>query len=523
MALFEPGKQFPDDDSLERLSKYKRFRKFFDGKQGEIVKRVSELLKHTPHSHMLKSLYTSVNIIDPLTTKPADMMFGEPPSYRAGNGEPDSPEQKAIHRLTEDNALNAVGWEAVVGAGIRGDAWLKVRYGYRHDFSELEDVPDDVYPEIIIESVPGKYVFPEVSRGNRKRFKAVNIAWVDWVESIDGEETPYLILERHIPGWIQHKKFKLESNGVYTLYDVPIDLFHIIEEVESREEDTGLSWIPVHHIPYKSTDDCWMGIGNIEKVEPLLIAIDERLTQIDYILWKHADPTAYVPAEAEAKISKGGPGQVIGLQPGDVEPGFMTWDSQLEAAFKELDRLIGKVFAICETPQWVFGSTITEMDAGGTGTSHTDGTAIQARFLPLISKVRRIRVHVDRAIRNALWTAMHLEKYIIENGEGALNHIEKYTPVYPKINWKDGLPKNKKEVAETMAVRSGNKPTIDQFNAIVEEEQDTERALQIYEALKREKEEAMKEFQAQQPSVNLDDWNDDDSNINGEEEKEAEE
>src|SRR5690606_2250575 len=108
-----------------------------------------------------------------------------------------------------------------------------------------------------------------------------------------------------------------------------------------------LSFIPIIHCPYKSVDDQWEGISNIEKVESLLSAINDRLVQIDYILWKHADPTAYGPPAGVDQIKIAG--RYILLEKDDATPGYMEWNSQLTAAFEELDLLIEMVFAISET------------------------------------------------------------------------------------------------------------------------------------------------------------------------------
>ena len=158
----------------------------------------------------------------------------------------------------------------------------------------------------------------------------------------------------------------------------------------------------------------------------------------------------------------------------------MTWSAQLEASFKELDILLGLVFQMSETPQWLFGTTAVA-DKGGTGTSHTDGAAIKARFMPILSKVKRIRVHVDKAVRDALWTAQLLENFANEE----VADFKSYEPVYPAINWKDGLPTNEKELAEIMAVRTGGKPTMDVMSAIKKQDEvDDEKAKQTISVLK---------------------------------------
>lgn len=473
--LFQPGALYPPIDDLPRIAKYRRGRAIFNARYSEpaylgepnILTRATKLLADTPHAPHLDTLYIAVNLMDILLTKPADLMVGEPPQYETGRPD-DSPEQKALNRIVENNDLNTLIHESVIGNGYRGDAWLKVRYGYYQDFSALPSsatVPSDAEMGPIIEHVRADYVFPETSRGNVKKFKAVNIAWVEWVETED-EEIPFLNVERHIPGYIVYERFKLYDPQVNNEYGVPIQIFTIGEPVPTgRESDiveTGVPYLLVHHAPYKSVDDDWSGVSGIEKIEPVLAAINDRLTQIDYILWKHSDPTLYGPdLEGADNESMRFGGRYIPMRKEDPEPGAITWDGQLDAAFKELDLLIGLVFQMSETPQWLFGTTTVE-DHGGTGTSHTDGAAIKARFMPILSKVKRIRVHYDKAIRDALWTAQLLELYANRN----VPNFERYEPVYPTIKWKDGIPRDEREAAEIAQIRTGGKPTWDQLSAI---------------------------------------------------------
>lgn len=471
--LFDTGCQFPPQCEIERLAKYARGKAIFDGKQAEVYDRAAELLKGTPFSGQLAQLYIAVNIIDALLTKPADLLVGEPPTYESGYPDDDIRQQR-LNAIVEDNDVSLLLHEITLSGGYRGDSWLKTYYAPRIDVSAITaaglEPPDNVKPEPIIEAVDASCVFPELSRGSRKRFKAINIAWVEWVGCDDCNDTddpvPFLNVERHLPGYIVYERFKLTDAGVNNLYDVPIPLFTIGERVPTgRDEDivkTGVPHFLVHHVPYKTVDDDWRGISGVEKLESVLAAINDRLVQIDYILWKHADPTAYgpdLPTESDGSVRFGG--KYIPVEKGEQTPGYMTWESQLEAAFKELDILLGLVYQISETPQWLFGTTLAE-DKGGTGTSHADGAAIRARFMPILSKVKRIRVYVDRAIRDALWTAQLLENYANED----VKEWEPYEPVYPKVVWRDGIPRDEKMEAEVYSIRTGGKPTIDVASAI---------------------------------------------------------
>lgn len=477
--LFYPGAQYPPERDIQRLARYKRGKTIFDGRHPEIYERASALLKDTPHAAQLKTLFIAVNLMDILLTKPADLLTGEPPTFEAGTG-PGTREQERLDSIVEENDITQMVHELTIGGGYRGDSFVKTYYGTRADVSETAELgleAPDTELEPIIESVRADIVFPELSRGSRKKFKAVNIAWIDWVEEPGGKVirwltgnpvsyVPYLNVERHVPGYILYERYKLTERGVDSEWGVPIDTYNIGEQVATgREEDvvaTGTDRLLVHHIPYKSVDDRWEGINGVEKLESVLSAINERLAQIDYILWKHSDPTAYGPdIDADGEGSTRFGGKYIPLEKTDATPGYMTWNSQLEGAFKELDIMLGLVYQMSETPQWLFGTTLAN-DKGGTGTSHTDSGAIKARFMPILAKVNRIRTHVDRALRDAIWTAMQLENYANDGVEG----FQPYEPVYPRINWRDGIPQDPKEAAEVAQIRTGGKPTISVKDAV---------------------------------------------------------
>ncbi|MFZ7945673.1 portal protein [Neobacillus sp. 19] len=476
---FQTGEEFPPLADRERISKYKRLKKLFQGKQFEVYERASKLLKDTPHADQLAQLYIAVNIADILVTKPADLLVGEPPGFESGLPD-NSDQQKAVNRYVEENDLVKLVHESAIGNGYRGDAWIKTRYGFRQDFSEVlkigGSIPAGVTMEPIIEHIGADCVFPETSRGNVKAFKAVRIANVEYVVG-KNDEKPFLNVERHIPGYIIYERYRLIEfeGGVDTRWGYPLQVYKIGERVATgRDEDIVETEVPhllVHHIPYKSIDDDWEGVGGLEKLESLLAAINDRVVQIDYILWKHSDPTAYGP-----DLDGGGDNQVrlggayIPVTNEDKTPGYMTWDGQLTSAFKELEVLLGLVYQMSETPQWLFGTVLGE-NTGGTGTSHTDSASIKARFMPILSKVHRIRTHYDKAIRDALWTCQLLD---IAHGD------YDFEAVYPKINWQDGIPKNYKEEAEIMQLRTGGKPTLDVQSAIKRQDAvDDEKAQEI--------------------------------------------
>ncbi|MFE4202132.1 phage portal protein [Aneurinibacillus aneurinilyticus] len=494
--LFDTGAQFPPAADIERLAKYQRGRAIFDNKQYEIAQRMTDILKDTEFAPQLNKLLICVGLADILCSKPADLLIGEPPVYETGK--PDSePVQKALNRIVEENDINAMIHEATISNAYLGDMFVKTYYNYRQDFSEVAALVGEEFTiptpaEAIIEPVDPSLVFPETVRGSKKRFKAVNIAWVEVVETDNGviataftrlaKKTEYFLnIERHLPGYIVYERYKMTPKGVDTSYDAPIPTYLIGDKVSTgRDVDVVITGVPdilVKHIPYKSVIDRWQGISDVEKLESLFAAINDRLVMIDYILHKNGHPTAYGPDLDENEVKIGG--AYIPITKEDATPGYMKLDGALDSAFRELETLLTLAFQLSETPDWIFGTSIKQSGNAAGGTSHTTSGGIKARFFPLLSKVKRIRAHVDKAIRDSLYNAMRLENYANEGVDG----FTPYEPEYPSIIWKDGIPRDEKEEAEIAQIRTGGKATQSVQDAI--KKLDNVGDMQAKESIKR--------------------------------------
>ncbi len=464
MSLIKVGGQFPPADHIERIAKYRKMKAYFDGKHQEVYDRATQILTNPKQIEQLDLLYIAINLPYILCLKPADLLIGDRPTYDSGKPD-DSAEQKALNSYVEENDLNTLIYESATANGYRGDSFLKVRYGKRNDYSELNNYglrePVGLKSEPIIEHVKADLVYPEVSDGNVKKFKAINICQLEWVD-VGKREIPYLNVEKHIPGYIIYERFRLgeiPETGVNSEYGLPITYYKIEEKIgESKIEATRVPHMLVFHVPYSSVDEDWQGQGFIEKVVHALQTLEDRLQQLDYILLKHSDPTLYGPEIEGMNQTVQFGGKYIPLRREDATPGAITWDGQLDSVFKEIEFLVSYIFQMSETPQWLFGTTMTAGgNAGGTGTSHTDATSIKARFMPILSKVKRIRNNYDKTIRDILWTC-----YLLDKKHGSYTGADEY----PKIHWKDGIPKNELEEAQIMALRTGDKPTLDQKSAI---------------------------------------------------------
>ena len=127
-------------------------------------------------------------------------------------------------------------------------------------------------------------------------------------------------------------------------------------------------------------------------------------------------------------------GQIL---PYGAAKGYVTWDGQLEAAFRQIDLLMEQLYILSETSAAAFG----QLKAG----LAESGTALRRLMMAPLAKVNRIRMRFDPALKEVLWLASALEKTQGMSGAVELTDIH--------IDWKDGLPDDEQELTQNEVQR----------------------------------------------------------------------
>jgi hypothetical protein len=157
----------------------------------------------------------------------------------------------------------------------------------------------------------------------------------------------------------------------------------------------------------------------------------------------------------------------------DIPPGYVTWDGQLEAQFKEMDTLLRQLYIISETSPAAFGQI--------EGNLAESGSALRRLMQAPLAKVARMTMSVDPSAKRCIKIAAQLEA---NNGHGTVP-IQKVN-----IQWQDGLPPDPKEQAETehfrrAALNTSTVSSIRRLDGGTQEEAKAE-----YERIKTENQEA---------------------------------
>jgi hypothetical protein len=504
--MFRIGSYYPNVTKAhgERITRYRENKSLFKGVPEETFEVLDKYNDVLP-THQQRTLYVSVNLAGLIAKKSADFLFGENAIYSAG-GKDDSPEQAKLDDWVKQNDLNITNYESALSNAYRGDSFYKVRWGQEH----FGMVPKELDPfRVVIEAQNAEYVFPEAYPNDSTRIMAYHIAVPMEVAGTDGEEW-VLNVESHFPNKIIYRSFRMnpmeeDIDGVTS--------WRIYAEIgEPREVVTNIPFPLVVHVPNYSTDDSWEGIDDLTELKGLFSELNTRLSQIAEILSKHADPAMIVPQGTLVEDETGQPQYRVGVDKvfevmnGELEPKYLTWNGQLEFAFREVEKVLDLILMKAEIPAVALG-------VGDAGTSGSSGLAIKWRLNSLLAKINRKRQYYDKALKRIFTIAQLVEM-------DRKTKVE-FKPFSPHIKFKDGLPEDEMEKATIMQIRTGAKATISQKRAIMELENLTEeQAQQILDELE---EEAMSSMVANMEAFQVGDTPENEEADNTEENKEEKE
>lgn len=411
LDFLQPGKPWPPPSEVERLERYAQNKLLFEGKHEQVFKDWIRLLREDQQA----TLEIVLNWHKRLTLLFADLLLGE--SLHITAGDQDSPEQEAVERIVDDNGLVNVAYEVAIDVSRHGTGVLKARYDGR----------------AIIEGQQPAIWFPVVASDNIKEFRAHVLAWTYEVEqqTYKGvEKTKYLRTEVHERGKITAALHLIDGNIIGN-------------QLERKETLTGVDEFLVVPVNNVLTTDRVTGLDDYSDLDSIVQELEARVAQISRILDKHADPNMYGPDTAlEQDQTTGqwtfrGGGKYFPVGQGEQPPGYVTWDGQLESAFRQIDLLMEQLYVLSETSAAAFG----QLKAG----LAESGTALRRLMMAPLAKVNRIRMRFDPALKEILWLASLLEKAQGRAGAAELTNIH--------IDWHDGLPDDEQEITQNETQR----------------------------------------------------------------------
>ena len=433
-----------DEQSQTRLENYYRARLLFKGKHQDVFERIQRWLDREQDKTLV---YVVCNFAGLLSKVAADMLFGETPKFIAGEGKEDSPEQIALKEIVDYNTIGTLNYEMALSSSWRGETIYKVRFGKFGDWADKEHA--------IIESASPGIFWPILAEDNVRGLQGGVFGWIK--QAPGSSDRKYLRIERQTPGLIENELWLMEGSKIHSR--VPLRTFPEYAETEDFQE-TRYPGLLFEFVPNWRMDDEFFGISDYYDLESIFDEMNNRVSRISRVLDKHESPKLILPPgimkwdEIHQRwyIEKEDL-EAIEVNPqednvGDL-PRYLTWDAQLEAAFKQIEKLQEFAFMFSETSPDAFG-------IGRDGGRAESGRALKFRLLRLLAKINRKKLYFDPALKNVLYAAMYMENVWARGPD----------PVDVRVEWKDGLPADSLENAQVEQIRTGSKATTSVRSAV---------------------------------------------------------
>lgn len=444
---------FPPKEHAERIERYRNNKNLFKGFHHEVFQRQR---KHLSQNHN-NLLYISANLPALICKKSADFLFGEPVIFDAGVQE-NSNEQKAMERFNAENNMNILNYESSLGCAYRGDSFFKIRWGQR--WGGKVNTKLDPF-RVFIEPQNAEYVFPESLPGDAKNVYAYHIVIPVKVSGTNGGE--YILKsESHYPGKIVERQYRANPTR-NDLHGKPIE-FNVYSEIEPDKPKVTNTEVPfplVVHVANFALEDSWEGIDDLTEHHGLFDEINMRLSLIAEILDKHSDPAMAVPPGSLDEDEEGNPifhaqrDKIFEYDGSEPKPEYITWNGHLEAAFKELDKLVDLLLITAEIPAVVLGKD-------NSGTSGSSGSGIKQRMNSLLLKIKRKRQYYEKGLKQVLLIAQMLE-------HSKAREVDYEIVTQPRVLFNERLADDEMEKATISQIRTGGKTTISRKTVLMED------------------------------------------------------
>lgn len=415
-----PGKPFPPKSEKQRIKVYRENEKLFDGAHnavfGEGFQEIEKYLKKRHVDPMVIFNYPQL-----LTKKTADFVCGEMPDITVGKENSDD-----LNSALDDMGFGVVLYEAAMDL---------VRFG---------DAPVKIMSDRISAASPDCW-FPIVDATDLKRETHHVIAFP--TDPDEDNRFRKIYVEIHTPGQVETREYSAEPHEDGT------DIVFGSQIGGAKIRKTGLDGFGVLVLKNVSSSKNIHGMDDYGIMKSIVQGLMWRIHCVDQVLNKHSEPSMSVPESAMTFDKKYGWYLDLGKafvrnNKDDPDINYVTWDGNLESCFKEIDILINQLYILTE-----MGAAFMD---GGEGGRANSGTALKLRMVSPRIKARRIASINTHTVKNLIVSAAHIK---------GLRDI-KVQDI--GLTWNDGLPDDRKETAEIIAMATGNKPFMSQTAAVKE-------------------------------------------------------
>lgn len=456
----QPGKMFPPEVEVDRITRYKQNARLFDGDHFadpafrsrhplniadvpvnlymQCAKRISRIIGNFED---VISFPTLLNYQRLMTLKMADLVCGEYPTITSVT----AAENAAIKDVRDTSDFDAKLYSTVIDISRYGDAIWRIYKDYDNKMNFTCWAPDQWYPVV-----------------RQDGTNSISHHCICWIENISKDILkPDLRLHAQIhevskPGTYEHRIYKFSPAG------------QILDLEKSETVKTGLDVCAIQHLKAFQVSNSVYGFDDYMPLDSILAEIMARLGQISVILDKHADPNITGPVSMLTLNQDTGEyyldtGKFFAVSEGEQHPEYMTWDGQLNAAFKQLEFLINQLYILSEMGAAILG--------GQDGSSQAiSGTAMRFKMVNPLAKARRIANSLTRPVR-MLFSVLSVSSTVDKTWFAVPEDFEITLPIPSRkisVFWSDGLPDDPRENIENAKLATGEQKLMPLEKAIME-------------------------------------------------------
>lgn len=393
LKWLEPGETFPPLKERARIRRYVENEALFDGEHfGEVLRTREQVYSFEKGISVYQkcaericqvignfdeviSFPVLLNFQRLMSLKMADLVCGERPTISGVS----SKENEALAETRDYCDFDTRLYATAIDVSRYGDAIWRVYLDSKKRRTFTCWDPKEWYPI--------------VSQDGTNTILAHVLCWrVNTTDSATGAP----------PQWELHAQIHwadVDKVGTYEhrVYDLGSEGTTIGKLIKNETVKTGLDSCAVYQLKAYSVSNTVFGYDDYMTVDSILAEIMTRIGQISVILDKHADPNITGPVTmlnidpqtGEAHLKHG---KFFAVSQGEQEPKYMTWDGQLEAAFKQLELLISQLYILSEMGAALLGG----QDGSSVAIS---GTAMRFKMVNPLAKARRIANSMSRPVR----------------------------------------------------------------------------------------------------------------------------
>lgn len=356
--------------------------------------------------------------------------------------------QRQVDRISANSELNCLLRRLVESLPILGDGVIRV---------DLKDLPDEVNaggalaPSAVFRYVKPHHYLPTLHPVTGDLMK-VELAFL--FPGIPGSEGPstrnILLREIHTPGRIEYKVNRWNNSqelGEELSRSEIRDLPDGEALLSLKDRDTGIEEIPLVLFPWQPGPGAIFGESEVLRVAPIMLALENRLSQMDEVLDKHARPKLVVGPgllDEQGKLAMA-EFDVIEVNPDVFEkavtPSYLTWDMQAAGISSEIEKLEEYLFMTTETSPASFG---LERD----GSQVESARALRFKAHRTVNKVQDARRELAKGIRAMLRIAQDLEL-----AERKKTRAAGYRPVGIEIRFGDPIVEDQTQEVQDYVMR----------------------------------------------------------------------